>query len=173
MATKQKRAKPSGHRTSSGGEEDILRTSALESEILKKTEHLVMEEKGKLSQIQFDKIMKPKPTPPRPQFKKRLVSGDEEILQRVMERGPDKEDVQMFRLALGRMKSDGDEMVMGVSWAYYPHNILLCENLPSSQALAVASIPGRPYLQFQFLAKHKGKAWYMCVVKGKPTRKLP
>lgn len=125
-----------------------MRTSALGSEVLKKTEHLVVEEKEKLSQIQLDKIIKPKPAPPRPQFKKRLVSGDEEILRKVMERGPDKEDVQMFRLALGRMKSDGDEMVMGVSWAYYPHNILLCENLPCSQALAVASIPGHPYLQF-------------------------
>lgn len=136
-----------------------MRTSALGSEVLKKTEHLVVEEKEKLSQIQLDKIIKPKPAPPRPQFKKRLVSGDEEILRKVMERGPDKEDVQMFRLALGRMKSDGDEMVMGVSWAYYPHNILLCENLPCSQALAVAvaSIPGHPYLQFSIPCQAQGE----------------
>ena len=104
-----------------------MRTSALGSEALKKTEHLVIENKEKLSQILLDKIMMPKPAPARPQFKKRLVSGDEEILQRVVERGPDKEDVQMFRLAFGRMKSDRNEMVAEVSWAYYPHNILICE----------------------------------------------
>ena len=105
-------------------EDDILRTSVLESGVLK-AEHLMTENEN-LSRIQLDsKPVKPKPAPPRPQFKRRLVGVEDEILQRITQRGPDKEDVQMFKLALGKMRDEENEMAEGVSWAHYPHNILL------------------------------------------------
>lgn len=105
-------------------EDDILRrTSVLESGVLE-AEHLIME-KENLSRIQLDsKPVKPKPAPPRPQFKKRFTDVEEEILRRITQRGPDKEDVQMFKLALGKMRDEGNGTIEGVSWAYYPHNIL-------------------------------------------------
>ena len=105
-------------------EDDILRTSVLESGVLK-AERLMIENEN-LSQIQLDsEPVKPKPAPPRPQFKRRLVDVEDEILHRITQRGPDKEDVQMFKLALGKMRDEKTEMAEGISWAYYPHNILL------------------------------------------------
>ena len=105
-------------------EDDILRTSVLESGVLK-AERLMTENEN-LSQIQLDsEPVKPKPAPPRPQFKRRLVDVEDEILHRITQRGPDKEDVQMFKLALGKMRDEKTEMAEGISWAYYPHNILL------------------------------------------------
>ena len=105
-------------------EDDILRTSVLESGVLK-AERLMTENEN-LSQIQLDsEPVKPKPAPPRPQFKRRLVDVEDEILLRITQRGPDKEDVQMFKLALGKMRDEKTEMAEGISWAYYPHNILL------------------------------------------------
>ena len=105
-------------------EDDILRTSVLESGVLK-AERLMIENEN-LSQIQLDsEPVKPKPAPPRPQFKRRLVDVEDEILHRITQRRPDKEDVQMFKLALGKMRDEKTEMAEGISWAYYPHNILL------------------------------------------------
>lgn len=103
--------------------DDILRTSVLESGVLE-AERLMME-KENFSRIQVDsKPVKPKPAPPRPQFKRRFADVEEEILRKITQRGPDKEDVHMFKLALGKMRDEGNGTVEGVSWAYYPHNIL-------------------------------------------------
>ena len=38
--------------------------------------------------------------------------------------GPDKEEVEMFKLALKRLKREKDELVSDVPWAYYPSDIL-------------------------------------------------
>ena len=38
--------------------------------------------------------------------------------------GLDKEDVEMFKLALKRLKEENDELVSDVPWAYYPSDIL-------------------------------------------------
>ena len=67
----------------------------------------------------------PKPPPPRrAQFKKRPIKSEEEVLTSFLERGLDKEDVLMMKLAFVRLRDVGDEMVEGMHWAYYPNNIL-------------------------------------------------
>lgn len=38
--------------------------------------------------------------------------------------GPDKEEVEMFKLALKRLKGEKDDLVSDVPWAYYPSDIL-------------------------------------------------
>ena len=38
--------------------------------------------------------------------------------------GPDKEEVEMFKLALKRLKGEKDDLVNDVPWAYYPSDIL-------------------------------------------------
>ena len=60
----------------------------------------------------------------RAQFKKRPIKKEEEILSSFLEKGLDKEDVLMMKLAFVKLKGKGDEMVEGMDWAYYPHNIL-------------------------------------------------
>ena len=50
--------------------------------------------------------------------------------------GPSKEDVEMFRLALKRLKEEKDELATDVPWAYYPSDILLlllCMAMGNSQ----------------------------------------
>ena len=67
----------------------------------------------------------PKPPPPRrAQFKKRPIKSEEEVLTSFLEKGLDKEDVLMMKLAFVRLRGVEDEMVEGMHWAYYPHNIL-------------------------------------------------
>ena len=39
--------------------------------------------------------------------------------------GPDEEDVKMFKRAFKKLKEEKDEVVDGISWAYYPSDILL------------------------------------------------
>ena len=53
-------------------------------------------------------------------------SEEEEKLVRQFRNGygPDKEEVEMFKLALQRLKRDKDELVSDVPWAYYPSDIL-------------------------------------------------
>lgn len=42
--------------------------------------------------------------------------------------GPDKEEVHMLKLAMARMRAEeeeeGEELLEGVVWAHFPHNIL-------------------------------------------------
>ena len=66
----------------------------------------------------------PKPAPRRAQFKRRPIKSEEEILGLFLEKGLDKEDVLMMKLAFVKLKGLGDEMTEGMHWAYYPHNIL-------------------------------------------------
>ena len=65
-----------------------------------------------------------KPAPPRPRFKPRPSASEQSILEGFVEEGMDREDVQMFKLALARLKGEGDHLVEGLPWAHYPHNIL-------------------------------------------------
>ena len=86
-------------------------------------------DKENLSQLQVlhvEKPRKPHP-PPKPQFKKRSTKAEEEALMVILERGLDREDVQMFKLALCRMKTGEEEerMIATVPWAHYPYIILL------------------------------------------------
>ena len=39
--------------------------------------------------------------------------------------GPDEEDLEMLKLAFKKLKEEKDEVVDGISWAYYPSDILL------------------------------------------------
>ena len=39
--------------------------------------------------------------------------------------GPDEEDVEMLKLGFKKLKEEKDEVVDGISWAYYPSDILL------------------------------------------------
>ena len=64
------------------------------------------------------------PLPPKPVGKKRSAREEETLLRSAHEKGWDREDIQMMRLAFSKLKSQGDELVRGVSWAYYPHDIL-------------------------------------------------
>ena len=57
-------------------------------------------------------------------FKARLDEEEEEVLHQFWY-GLDKEDVEMFKLALKKMKQEKDELVSDVPWAYYPSDILL------------------------------------------------
>ena len=52
---------------------------------------------------------------------------DEDIIMREVFNGdgPDREDVDMFKLALQKLKNEKDELVDGIHWAYYPSDILL------------------------------------------------
>ena len=73
---------------------------------------------------ELELVKAPVPPPPRPRFKRRPSVSDQNILESFIEEGLDKEDVQMFKLALARLKGEGDSLVEGLPWAHYPHNIL-------------------------------------------------
>lgn len=64
-----------------------------------------------------------KPVPPKPKFKKRAAGAELGILEGFLMEGLDKEDVQMFKQALGRLKEEGDSLTQDLAWAHYPHNI--------------------------------------------------
>ena len=83
----------------------------------------LLKNKENLSRIN-EVVSEVKPAPRKPKYKKRSLKMEDEILERFIEQGLDKEDVLMFKLAVGRLKELRDELVGHVSWAYYPHNIL-------------------------------------------------
>jgi hypothetical protein len=92
-----------------------------------KTEELHVDKENRIEEKMIVEEIKvvPKPPPPRrAQFKKRPIKGEEEILSSFLEKGLDKEDVLMMKLAFVRLRGVRDEMVEGMHWAYYPHNIL-------------------------------------------------
>ena len=68
--------------------------------------------------------MEAKPPPPRQRFKRRPAPAELSILEGFLEEGLDKEDVQMFKLALARLKGEGHLLTKDLGWAHYPHNIL-------------------------------------------------
>ena len=67
-----------------------------------------------------------KPVPPKPKFKRRAASAELSVLEGFLAEGLDKEDVQMFKHALGRLKGEEDPLTQDLAWAHYPHNILRC-----------------------------------------------
>lgn len=89
--------------------------------------------------------------PKRPMFKSRGEEEEEKLVGRMRDELPDKEDVAMFRLALRRLKEEGAELVGGVSWAHYPHDILSFLNFH----LTIVSCPG---------PSHLGEVKFWCVL---------
>jgi len=60
-------------------------------------------------------------------FPKRSTEEEELNLRTYLEEyGPDQEEVEMFKLALKKMKEAGDELVGDVPWSFYPSDILCC-----------------------------------------------
>ena len=109
--------------------EDNERTPAIiaEEATKLKSEELEVDKENRNEEKMIIKEIKvvPKPPPPRrAQFKKRPIKSEEEILASFLEKGLDKEDVLMMKLAFVKLRGMGDEMVEGMHWAYYPHNIL-------------------------------------------------
>lgn len=80
-------------------------------------------------QISLSTAVEPPPPAPvepvkRPMFKARCLEEEEKLARGLLGDPPDREDIVMLRLALGRMKGEGEELVGGVSWSYHPHDIL-------------------------------------------------
>ena len=58
-------------------------------------------------------------------FAQRTDEEEKKILdQFYCDYGPDKEDVEMFKLAMKRLKEEKDELVSDVHWTDYPSDIL-------------------------------------------------
>ena len=57
-------------------------------------------------------------------YKRRSSMCDSEVLESFVKAGLDKEDVQMFKLAIGRLRDEEDLLVSDLPWAHYPHHIL-------------------------------------------------
>lgn len=80
--------------------------------------------------IEIDKISQPSlhhspiRSPRKAMFKPRLPGEEEELVDSFHRTPPDKEDLVLLRLALGRLREEGEELVEGVNWAYHPHDIL-------------------------------------------------
>ncbi len=112
-----------GHPQTAGWVEDDHLGS--ESEKLERDKENLLSQVRTFS-VQIKKAPKPPAPAPKQRFKKRPASFEEEVLMTFVERGPDREDVEMFKLAVCRMKEgDVEEAVTAdVHWAYYPHNIL-------------------------------------------------
>ena len=55
-----------------------------------------------------------------PQFSKRSSNEEEKILSSLLVNGPDKEDIQMMRLAFIRLREEGEPLAKRTHWAYYP-----------------------------------------------------
>lgn len=87
-------------------------------------ENLVKDEEGEDEEEEVE-VEVVKQVPPKPRFKRRTAGVDSGILEGFLERGLDKEDVQMFKLALAGLKSEGDLLACDLAWAHYPHNILI------------------------------------------------
>lgn len=87
--------------------------------------------------IKVPKVPKPPSPAPKWRFKKRSANAEEELLMAFAERGLSREDVEMFKLALSRMRGgeEGEEeeaLITRIHWAYYPHDILSLHPLHTS-----------------------------------------
>ncbi len=76
-------------------------------------------EEGEEEEVEVLEVPKPAP-----RFKPRPSTAEQGILEGFVEEGLDREDVKMFKLALARLKGEGNPLVEGLPWAHYPHNIL-------------------------------------------------
>ena len=102
-------------------DEHLIRTSSLVEDLLHLDSKKLEDSKENLTRVRKTVT---KPVPPKPQFKKRSAVSEGEVLVGFVERGLDREDVQMFKFALGRLKGEGMMLTMDTLWAHYPHNIL-------------------------------------------------
>ena len=73
-----------------------------------------------------------------PQFSKRSSNEEQQILSSLLLNGPDKEDIQMMRLALIRMRQEGNLLAKRTHWAYYPG--LLAEAPPAVKRRRLSSM---------------------------------
>ena len=64
------------------------------------------------------------PPPKKPMFKTRSLEEEEQLVRGLRADPPDREDIALLRLALGRMKEKGEGLVGGVSWTFHPPDIL-------------------------------------------------
>ena len=64
------------------------------------------------------------PPPKKPMFKTRSLEEEEQLVCGLRADPPDREDIALLRLALGRMKEKGEGLVGGVSWTFHPPDIL-------------------------------------------------
>lgn len=62
--------------------------------------------------------------PRKPRYKRRVSVAETAVVDDFLEAGLDSEDIQMFKLAMARLKDAGDPVVEDIPWAHYPHNIL-------------------------------------------------
>ena len=65
-----------------------------------------------------------KEPPKKVMFKSRGGCDEERLVREVWAEPPDREDIVMLRLALGRLRAEKAELVGGVSWSHHPHDIL-------------------------------------------------
>ena len=108
-------------------ENDERTLSTTVNEIILKSKPSEVDKENRAQvKVEDNKVISKKPVPRRAQFKRRPIKGEEEVVGSFLENGLDKEDVLMMKLAFVRLKGLDDEMVEGMHWAYYPHNILLC-----------------------------------------------
>ena len=107
-------------------EEDTRTSTTAVNETALKSEPLPLEEdkENRTKDIVKEKQLISKPVVRRPQFKKRPIKNEDEVLGSFLEQGLDKEDVLMMKLAFVKLRDGDDEMVEGMHWAYYPHDIL-------------------------------------------------
>ena len=87
----------------------------------------VAQEKGYLKKAVNIELLEEEvePQPCKPCYKRRVSIVESAVLDSFLEVGLDSEDVQMFKLAMARLKEEGDTLVDDIPWSHYPHNILL------------------------------------------------
>lgn len=101
------------------------KTAKTRKKIQKELESVSVEDilgKATLNKENLDRINKAikQAQAPKAKYKRRTDVAEEEIVDELLSTGPSKEDVQMFKLALARLVSEGEELVTGVHWAHYP-----------------------------------------------------
>ncbi len=115
-----------------GEEDDNIQSQVADDLLGSKNKKLERDKENLLSQVRafsvnVEKFQKPVFPARRAQFKKRSASTEEELLMAVVEKGLDREDVQMFKMAFSQMRGgeeEGRAVTTGIPWAYHPHNIL-------------------------------------------------
>ncbi len=104
-----------------------VKKGVVKNKITDNIKELELEEKIEdLTMAQEDKKML---TPRKARYKRRLSVVDAQVRESFLEEGLDKEDVQMFKLAMARLRDEEDSAVENTSWAHYPCYILLYCNV--------------------------------------------